>query len=285
MDERVEDDPRWSELGTAILDNLDDDEPRLKAAQELTREEPASQRAYFIRLQVRLASLEGGMDHPEWFRLAAEARRLTLELQHTWVPQIARSLEPSELVFHRGFLEGVALDVRALLGSFGRSDLVRLADRTAIRHLTLYEVRPDGDLYAAVKVVHEAGLVRRLRSLQVDGQRIDDRSVEAITGIEWPNLRWLSLRHNQIGFQGVRRLLEESTPDGRLSQLRFVRLDGNLVDPVERVQEDQGVVVQTTIPEVQRELPPARWLRRVVQGGRLVEPDRYEHRSVSIGRG
>ena len=146
----LEDDVFWRRFGPAIVRNLDDDEPRLRVAQSLEANRPESRRARLIRVQVKLASFDGGMDHPEWFRTAVEARRLVADSKGEWLPDVIRRLEPTDVVFHRGFAESIVVEVRQLT----RVDVVaRLSEFTVLRHLTLCGVNPPIDfplLYSSV---------------------------------------------------------------------------------------------------------------------------------------
>jgi hypothetical protein len=123
----------------------------------------------------------------------------------------------------------------------------------------------------------------RIVSLNLDGQNLTDASIRHFGQYGLKNLRWLSIAHNQIGEAGVRSLAEDSTGDWpALRSLVFVNLEGNPVNPIDEVYEDQGIVVDQHTPALQSYLPRARWLKQNVVAGRVSVPDRFASGSGAV---
>ena len=257
----------WREMGAEILESPDSDSPRLRFAAALENMRDTSgegrTRARFIRVQLRLASLE--TDHPEWMRLATEALSLILDYEKRWTPDLYQQERISRPEFHRGFVEYITVAAAELL-EMRRA----IFSEAPIRHLDIVEV-PNGDflrrLFDELKKIH---YFRNLVSLRLDGQNITDEDVEFLADLPLTRLRWLSLAHNEIGDVGVLTLVKQ------LPHLRFVDLHDNPVDPVEELVFDQGVVTQKRPTQWVQDLPDVPWLRRQVISGQLIYPSRFE---------
>jgi uncharacterized protein (TIGR02996 family) len=253
----------------AIALRPDDDEPRLAFASAVEAEDPL--RARLIRVQVRLANLAGRENHPEWLRLALEAQRLIQAVSGSrWMASYGQE-GVLDLEFHRGFIERVTIRARLLLH---RSRPAPLLEREPIQHLDVVDLEWPGELREIVSWLAESGRSSRIRSLRLDGQRLDDEAIDHLVTEAFAELCWLSLAYNDIREPGVRRLAA-ATYNGPLSKLAYVNLRGNPFDPIEEVDEDQGVVIATRIPRLDDPLPPVAWLQREVIGGRLIQPDRF----------
>jgi uncharacterized protein (TIGR02996 family) len=265
--------PEESELdrfGREIIERPDDDEVRFGYAHALEQLDPESLRPEFIRLQLRLANLPGGTDHPEWLRLAVRSRQLVRSLGEDRIPRFYLRKGIKDPQFHRGFVEYVRVSIRVLLNSRTRKQLFGEAP---IRHLDITGINEVRQLTTFLKAMKDDEQSWRILSLGLDGQRLGDHAARALAKAGLSNLRWLSLSYNYIEERGVRALAQATQT--KLKFLQYVNLEGNPFDPIEQIYEDQGIVVQRRTPDEQRDLPRVSWLRRTVIGGQLVEPDRF----------
>lgn len=257
----------WREMGGEILESPDSDSPRLRFAAALENMKDTSDeariRARFIRVQLRLASLE--TDHPEWMRLATEALSLILDYEKRWTPALYQKELIRRPEFHRGFVEYITVAAAELL------EMRRVIFSDApIRHLDIVEL-PDGNfLRRLFDELKEIPYFRNLVSLSLDGQNITNDDVEFLADLPLTSLRWLSLAHNEIADRGVLTLVE------KLAHLRFVDLRDNPVDPIEELVFDQGVVTERHLTHWGQDLPHVPWLRRQVISGQLIYPSRFE---------
>jgi uncharacterized protein (TIGR02996 family) len=264
---RIEDQRPWIDYLGNIIAQPDDDQMRLFFATEWEKQQLDPNRAALIRLQVKLAALTGGVDNPEWFSLASQARLILHSKSGQWVPEGYGRIGVQNPHFYRGFIELVTVPAKALLNPNDREELMGSAP---IRHLNIVELAGDEELKMIINRFDwlEAS---RILSLNVDGQNLTDKSALLLATSKLQRLRWLSLAYNEIGQPGVR-ALAESGPQS----LEFVNLQGNPCDPVERIYEDQGVVVDRAMPEAASGLPQAKWMRRAVKAGHLIEIDRFQ---------
>jgi hypothetical protein len=256
----------WRRMGEEIRESPDDDRLRRLFAGLLESGDDANEgtrnRARFIRIQLRLASMDA--DHPEWLRLAAQALQLFLRYERAWVPEVYQKFSRPQ--FHRGFLELITIPARELAEN---SSLI--LSEAPIRHLDIVDMPGDGyvqDLFDGL--FSKLPAMRRLLSLRLDGQGINDADVARLTKLPWKNLGWLSLANNEIHEEGVAMLAD------RLRTLRYVDLHGNPFDPIDELTFDQDVVVnrrRTPFGEEHAEIP---WLRRGVVSGQVVYPSRFE---------
>lgn len=256
-----------------IIEEPDRDDLRLQYASYCERTDwEDSSRGWLIRLQVKLASIPGGMDHSEWLRFSLETRELLREKAEFWTPRWYSESGIRDPEFHRGFVECVTATAVALLQRPIRAQLFRSGP---ISHLNLVEVGGDTDFSSILQGLSTDGFTSRLLSLRLDGQSLTDESLLALINARLPRLRWLSLVYNKFEERGVGALAEASVSGG-LRQLAYVRLEGNPFNPVEQIHEDQGFVISRQMPDIALRMPPAQWLRRRVAGNRAVYPSRFE---------
>ena len=255
-----------------IIADTNNDALRLKYARYLENENGQKERALLIRVQIALAKLPSS-DHPEWLRLASIAHRLEVEKGSEWIPEWYASEGIREVQFHRGFIECVTVGGAALLQPKTRNCLLNSAP---VRHFNIIGLSGDADLKLILEGFFRDNACGRIVSLNLDGQNLTDESMLNLGQFGLKNLRWLSLAHNRIGELGVRALAEDSVCGWPgLRKLEFVNLDGNPVNPISQVYEDQGVVVGHYTPKLQLYLPTASWLRQNVVAGRALRPDRF----------
>jgi uncharacterized protein (TIGR02996 family) len=263
MDERLK----------AIIAEPERDDLRLSYANALDESGDADH-ALLVRLQVRLSTLPGGVDHPEWFRLNSKIHKLLLARGRDWVPSWYEKWGIRDAEFDRGLVEYVTVPAARLIDSETRGWLF---ESRPIRHVNLVELRGSGidsPFGSILNSLEHDDVGGRILSLSAEGQGLGDRDAMALAKSVLRNLRWLSLAFNSVGIAGVTALAEASQGSGRLANLHYVNLEGNPADPVERVFEDQNVVVGRHKPKIQEGLPSASWYLRKVVGGHVVTPDR-----------
>ncbi len=269
----------FSELLAAIMSDLNNDKPRLAYAGRIEKIDP--ERATLIRTQIAVARLPS-TDHPDWLRLAAVADRLLAGRREEWIPKWYAEARIREIEFHRGFIESVTVPGGTLIQRKTRAELLMGAP---IRHLNIIDIDGDGDFKLILEGFLGDGVAQRIASLNLDAQNLTDMSVFNLQQYNLRGLRWLSLAHNHIGEWGVRALADGGIWSD-LRNLEYVNLEGNPIDPVDKFEEDQGVVVGRHRPKIQSSLPPARWMRQNVVAGHVVDSDRFslalsEHGNVA----
>jgi uncharacterized protein (TIGR02996 family) len=173
-----------------VLENPDDDAPRLVYADWLLDRGDAdgAGRAEFIQLQCALA--RPGPDAP---RAALRAReRGLLDAHHRdWAAPLAR-MGCTCWAYSRGFVEGVALPAAAFL-----AHVPALARAAPVRHLKLYGAA--GLMAAVARSPHLA----RVRTLDLENNSLDDEALWTLAGSANVNgLEWLDLAKNPIGAGG-----------------------------------------------------------------------------------
>jgi hypothetical protein len=267
----------WEKMGKDILSSPDDDDLRLQFAFELENGEGADnqdrRRARLIRVQLKLNSLR--TDHPEWMRLATEAYGLLLDNELEWTPPRYRDLGIRNPQFHRGFMECIVVAARVLLEL--HTQIFTLAP---IRHLDLVDLPSGGALAKIFTSLSQHNYFGRIVSLRLDGQKIRDNDLQLLAREGPPNLRWLSLAHNEITIEGVRALMADN-----LRRLWFVDLHDNPFDPTEQMIFDQGVIIEKHLGPMPDQFFDLGWLRRQVDGGQPIYPSRFRTvRSRSQGR-
>ena len=231
-----------------IIAAPDNDELRLQCALALQIESPA--RANLIRLQITLANLPSSVDHPEWFRLAAEADDLLQKHAPAWTPAWYQTENITQAEFHRGFIEAVTVP---FLDPYTWPNLFT---SNPIRQLRLINLNGDTDLVRLLPILAR----QNLTALHLDAQNLTDVALLSLLDYSFPSLHILSLAHNNLHQRSVAALAEASRPTGPLPLLRTVNLQGNPFDPIEQRHEDQGVLVSRHIPAEAADLPPAPWL-------------------------
>src|SRR6185295_18194028 len=90
----------WTERRRRIAADPDNDELRLQYAVEWDSEGLHPARAGLIRVQVRLAQLAGGIDHPDWLRLSLEARSILADHAREWTAAWFEAEGVREVEFH-----------------------------------------------------------------------------------------------------------------------------------------------------------------------------------------
>jgi hypothetical protein len=257
----------WSTLGTEIVASPGNEELRYQFASDLERDEPEVSpnraRAEFIRVQLKLSRLSA--NHPEYMRLATRAHRLELQYRGEWIPSGFRQVDVREVEFHRGFVELIRLPASVL-----REYQNGLFREAPIQHLDVVELQSPDQLRPLLDSLEENGHLQKLVSLRLDGQGLDDESVETLGHAAFERLRWLSLAHNQIGPKGVSLLARE-----RFRNLRFLDLHDNPFDPTPQLVYDQGVVIERRADPRVVEFGAVPWLRKTIRGGQYVAPDRF----------
>jgi uncharacterized protein (TIGR02996 family) len=271
---RIEDSYPWNERVREIIRQPDDDELRLRFAGDWERQGFDRERALLVRLQIKLGTMPGGVDHPEWFRLSSDAHDLIRNKCQEWVPEWYGEHGIQNPEFHRGFIDFVTVDARTL-----RTESLRrkLLDSAPIRHLNIVDLAGDDELGMILDSLARDGEAWRILSLNLDGQNLTDRGVLMLPNSSLSNIKWLSLAYNHVGRAGVEALAEASY--GRLKMLGYVNLQGNPFDPVEEIYEDQGIVVARRTPVPPK--PSTKWLERRVAFGRVIESNRFEEASHS----
>jgi uncharacterized protein (TIGR02996 family) len=182
----------------AIIDNPDDDTPRLVYADWLD-ENGDPERAEFIRVQIALAR----EPHGHQARQALIARNESLLRHHRveWTPRPASGMD---VAFHRGFVEEVGAEARAFVAE--ADELFRLAP---VRHVQL---RWTSELpYERAQLMQAvAGIphLARLRTLGLRGGYIGSDGVRALAVEHLGCLDSLDLYDCRVGMRGVRALVE-----------------------------------------------------------------------------
>jgi len=249
-----------SELLNAVIENADDEAPRLAYADWCASqpEESLRARAEFIRLQLEIRStpltiLNTGGKYVELLRIG--------ELTDTWGATWARPLAPyvDGHAFHRGFAELVKMSARNFISHAG--DVFALAPICHIDLTGVYQVAED---------LFRSEHLRKIRSLSMNGCGLTSRHIRLMTAE--PNLqalRWLSLQDNQLDYEAARLLAGTK----HLNALRVVNLTGNPVDPTEELGFDGGAVVDTNLPEsgerLEQEFGPIPWLHWIPDNSRF----------------
>jgi hypothetical protein len=258
----------WQRMGTDILEAPNSDDLRLRFAAALddgeAAEEREGDRARFIFVQVALASM--APSDPEWMRLASEAESLLLDHEGEWMPKWYEAAGIRDPEFHRGFIECVTVSASAL-----REFQDNIFTQSPVRHLDIVELGQPKLLEAALFDLEKNRYLDRLVSLRLDGQHLENEHMEYLNRPSLSGLRWLSLTHNSIGYEGAAALTQ-----GNLRNLEFVDLYANPFDPVEQLMFDQGIVIERSSDHVPKEFPEASWLRRRISSGLLFHPSRFE---------
>lgn len=220
----------------AVLDDPNNDEPRLKYADwcERQSDEPTKARAEFIRLQIEIAQMSStAVNRGEAYHQMYREMKLYDAYKVDWVSTIRALVDGFE--FNRGFVELVKLTARDFL-----DHAKQLFDIAPIYHLELTNVATDADeLFASSHL-------ERMRSLRMDNCGLNDSHLQLLAASPHvAKLRWLSIRENEIGMTGIEALVKSP----HLKQLAYTNFTGNPVDPCEELGIDGDVVVATWLPE------------------------------------
>ncbi|HEY7427860.1 MAG TPA: TIGR02996 domain-containing protein [Gemmataceae bacterium] len=206
----------------AILQDPDDDTPRLIFADWLEEQgdSRSAARAELIRVQCMLA------DGPLSPRRRIESARRQQEILEEFSDEWTRPLH--DLVrnwnFHRGFIDEVALWSETFLACADR-----LFRQAPIQHMRLWtHFVPVGVQQLSVAALADCEHLRRLRSLDLNANRLESRDVRALVVSEHlTRLTALSLAYNRIGDSGIRALAGSPL----LGRLEHLNLRGNDVGP------------------------------------------------------
>jgi uncharacterized protein (TIGR02996 family) len=245
--------PENEALLQAVLDNPDDDAPRLAYADwcALQPEEASVARAEFIRGQIELAHmpaeiLEHGLAH----RLQSRMDKLSSVYGQTWTAPSLPFVKSYD--FERGFVELVALDADSLLRNGPR-----IFTAAPVRHMDLRGVRDVGEeLFSSPSLA-------RLKSLNMNDCGLYTFHIRllAASGVT-ANLCWLSLTRNHLDLEAARAMAASPY----FTNLKFASFDDNPVDPCEQLGWDSGVVVSAWLPppgeELEKEFGYLPWLHK-----------------------
>lgn len=195
----------------AIIDNPDDDAPRLVYADYLMGH-GQPERAEFIQVQCQLAPLS--QSDPLRRQLNARAQQLLRENGQQW------SASPWTYRFHRGFIESVTLEVATFLDHADE-----LFQKFPLREVVLYDAHEE-NLPDLATSQHLA----KLSSLILDGGYASLGDQELATLMQSPylaNLKALSLAGNEIADRGVEALAASPS----LTKLETLNLGRNAIGP------------------------------------------------------
>src|SRR5712691_4317060 len=216
------------ELLQAVLDNPDDDAPRLAYAEWCAQQtdEATRARARFIRMQLGLAHLGDDAEPFIKYTLEDQATTLLQDYQTNWTAPLANLVAGYE--FDRGFVALVTVSVSNFLDH--AAELFALAP---IQHLNLTWVHG-----WATELFSSAYLLNIL-SLGMDRSGLDDGDLKLFAASpNVQNIRWLSVIYNSISMQGAGAVAASTN----LTQLAYANFSGNLVDLEEHFSQDNGFI-------------------------------------------
>jgi uncharacterized protein (TIGR02996 family) len=173
----------------SIIESPDDDAPRL-AYSDWLEEHGDADRAEFIRVQCRLASIDA--DDPERRELQEREYELLAEHWGEWAGPLVGRVHRWQ--FRRGFVEQVSVKAGRFL-----KEAKWLLDFAPIR-----ELRVDFPELEDMRAVLASKHIRRITRLDLDGARLGNAGAALLA--DSPNLAGLtdlSLRFNEIGSAGL----------------------------------------------------------------------------------
>ena len=225
----------------AVLEHPDDDGPRLAYAEWAERqpEESVRARAAFIRAQIAILRMDdAAIDRGESYRHETLSDRLREQYGVLWAGPIPAMAQ--DYAFGRGFVEYIRISARGFLDR--AAELFAVAP---IQHVDLTGVRD------VTEELFASPYLARLRSLSMDRCGLYDIHLQMLAAsVGATNLGWLSVTNNNIDMDGI-----EAIPNSPyLKKLRYVDLEGNPVNPGERVATESGVVIESWLPEPGKEL-------------------------------
>lgn len=253
------------ELLQAVLENPDDDAPRLAYAAwcEQQSDEPTRVRGEFIRTQIRLVG-QTNLSYEDWFDLSNREEQLRKAYRTAWAGALVTLV--NEFTFNRGFVEYISLSGRGFL-----DNAQQLYAVAPILHLKLsYVVGVFDELFASSHL-------RRIRSLDLERCGLTDQHIKRLA--ESPvleHLRWLSLAENNLNIAGA-----EALAGSPLSkQLVYVNFYGNPVDPGGLYALDNEFIMDSWLPEEGKILESRHgflpWLHRDAATIYEVVPNRFQ---------
>jgi hypothetical protein len=240
--------PFPAEILTAVIDEPHNDAPR-EDAELWCQNNGQAERAKLIKMQLALEMLYYNPTHKA-HELAFDVERLTEKHGQQWLQFDELDQFVSDYQYYRGFVELVQMSASDFL-QHGEA----LFAKSPIRHLDLTDVEPHAE------ELFKSPLLKSIVSLSLKENNLSDSHMMQLGMSEYlGELRWLSLMLNQINLSGA----EELAKSRGLDKLRYVNFYGNNVDPTENLVLDQGVVLESILPEAGKELEarngPIRWL-------------------------
>lgn len=219
----------------AVLDAPQDDAPRLAYAQWLDSQGDAISlaRGELIRAQIDLVHMDPAVVS-SGLAFGTQQRIQDLIDRHgsTWGQAVAGWVEMFQ--FERGFVGWIQLSARSFLDHGDR--ILALAP---VQHLDLTGVRDVDEALA------DSPLLAGIRSLSMNTCGLHDLHVQLLAASPHvTNLRWLSLADNHLTLAAA----EALAASVHLGNLRFVELHSNVVDPVEQLGYDSGILVSRWMP-------------------------------------
>jgi hypothetical protein len=188
---------------------------------------------------------------------------LLIDHEELWTPEAFRTPGILNVTFYRGFVSKVTITASYLMEMAGL-----LFGIAPVEHLDIVDVYSEKKLPKLISNLVDVGVISRVRSLRLDSQGISH--AETLNLGAWSELRWLSLRYNNLDAENVKLLLD-SAPE----KLRSIDLYGNAGDPAPRFSFDQGIVISSELPLALKELPHDWRTERQAIAGREVHPDRF----------
>lgn len=261
-------DPYFEEL-RAVIASPDDDGRRLNYAARC-----GGIRAEFIETQVKLAALPGGANHSDAPWLTSLALDLLREHRSEFAPSWYPDRGLKAAGFDRGFAECVAGAGTALADEWLQQ---RLIESAPIRHLNFCGECSPNELRKTL----DSTLGQKIVTLALDDIRLGQEALnELIHSKAAPRLRWLSMARCGLSFESFHFLAAHRAS---LPALEYTDFSGNPADPSEQYAEDQGVVVESAMPEegsrLEAEFGRIAWLHWPVVNGRVTTIDR-----MALGR-
>ena len=253
--------PEEATLLRTVLEQPGDARARLAYAGYM--DQIGDPRGRFIRTQLALARIGLNPEDARWFPLASESDALIKAHGVRWAEPVAPLVSGYE--FERGFVGAVTMTARQFL-----ERAPQLFSAAPVQHLNLTAVREAAaELFTSPYLLH-------IRSL--DLQQNGLRDAEAITLAASPyvrELRWLSLMLNDIGAAGIEALAASKN----LANLKYAELSGNRINPGQRFEIDQGIVVDSWLPDealrLEERYGPLPWLRAEAETAYDIPPDRF----------
>lgn len=240
--------PLPTTLLKAVIDDPENDSPRVDVEQ-WCRNNGHIERAELIRIQLALGILVYNPSRNA-YNLAFDAERLAEKHGQNWLQYDELNQWVDGYQYYRGFVEQITLSAETFL-QHGQTIL----SKSPIRHLDLTHVD------ANAEALFESPLLSNIVSLSIKENNLTDFHMALLArSPHLGRLRWLSLMLNKIDMSGA----EELAKSKGLKQLKYVNFYGNEVDPTENLVVDQGVVIDTILPEegaiLEARYGPIRWL-------------------------
>jgi uncharacterized protein (TIGR02996 family) len=231
----------------AIMADPHDETARLIYADWLQEQDDPGKvaRGQFIRIQCQLHHLPA--DDPQAEALRAQEAKLWKKYRSAWLKDVPTILRSRGLVFHRGFLEEMALPVRAfrrhgaqllkhhpihrfrLTGGADRQSLSKLAVWPLLARMTALDLTNTGvGTPQLVKAALTTPYLSQLTSLNLSLNQMTHAGARALVEIDaLANLQALNLDHNAIGDSGAEALAGAS----HFATLRSLHLAGTNIGP------------------------------------------------------